>query len=81
MRAYHRTFGMLLMPSVYFPLVDVVGFEWVVRRALFPLNVVTAVAIWQQAKVRKLPSTRDQASNPSVFGNFRGCRISTSLGG
>jgi hypothetical protein len=69
------------MPYVYFPLGDVMGFEWVVWRALFPLNVVTAVAIWQQAKVQNLPSTRGQVSNPSVFGNFRGCRISTSLGG
>jgi hypothetical protein len=54
LRICHLTFGMLLMPYIYSPLGDVAAFEWVVRIALFPLSAVTGVAMWQQAKLRKL---------------------------
>jgi hypothetical protein len=50
LRICHLTFGMLLMPYIY----SVAAFEWVVRIALFPLSVVTGIAMWQQAKLRKL---------------------------
>jgi hypothetical protein len=54
LRICHLTFGMLLMPYIYSPLGDVAAFEWVVRIALFPLSVVTGIAMWQPAKLRKL---------------------------
>jgi len=45
---------MLLIPYIYSPLGDLAVFEWVVRIALFPLSVVTGIAMWQEAKLRKL---------------------------
>jgi len=54
LRICHLTFGMLLMPYIYSPLGEVGAYEWVVRLALFPLIVVMGVAMWQQAKLRKL---------------------------
>lgn len=54
LRFAHLTTGMLLVPYVYSPLGDVAAFEWVVRVALIPLTIITGVAMWQQAKWRKL---------------------------
>jgi hypothetical protein len=54
LRICHLTFGMLLIPYIYSPLGDLAVFEWVVRIALFPLSVVTGIAMWQEAKLRKL---------------------------
>ena len=48
------TFGMLLMPYIHYPLGDVAVFEWLVRIALFPLSVLAGIAMWQEAKLRKL---------------------------
>jgi hypothetical protein len=54
LRICHLTFGMLLMPYIYSPLGDIATFEWVVRITLFPLSVVTGIAMWQQAKLRRV---------------------------
>ncbi len=58
LRICHLTFGMLLMPYIYSPLGDIAAFEWVVRTALFPLSVVTGIAMWQQAKLRRVLARR-----------------------
>lgn len=54
LRFVHLTMGMLLVPYIYSPLGDVAVFEWVVRIALVPLTIFTGIAMWQQAKWRKL---------------------------
>jgi thiosulfate reductase cytochrome b subunit len=42
----------MLMPYIYSPLGA--ALEWEVWIALFPLSVVTGIAMWQQAKLRKV---------------------------
>lgn len=54
LRFCHLTTGMLLVTYVYSPLGDVAAFEWVVRIALIPLTIFTGIAMWQQARWRKL---------------------------
>lgn len=33
---------------------DIAAFGWVVRIAFFPLAMITGIAMWRQAKLRKL---------------------------
>lgn len=59
LRACHLAFGMLLVPYVYSPLGDVAAFELLVRVALVPLTIFTGIAMWQQARWRKLFAKRE----------------------